>query len=63
MERNSRKLIALLKAEGWTLVSQDGSHQPFKHPSNPLLITVPHPRKDLPVGLVRRIYRDAGWRT
>lgn len=60
METISRKLIVLLKRQGWTLASQDGSHQTFKHPANPLLITVPHPKKDLPTGLVRRIYRDAG---
>lgn len=63
METNSRKLIVLLKADGWEPVSTTGSHQTFKHPTNPLLITVPHPRKDLPTGLVRRIYRDAGWRS
>ena len=62
MEANSRKLIALLKKDGWSEVSQDGSHVTLKHTTNPLLITVPHPKKDLPTGLVRRIYRDAGWR-
>jgi predicted RNA binding protein YcfA (HicA-like mRNA interferase family) len=25
-------------------------------------IVVPHPKKDLPIGLVRKIYKDAGWR-
>lgn len=63
MQRDSRKLLALLRDDRWTEVSHHGSHVTLKHPTNPLLITVPHPKKDLPAGLVRRIYRDAGWRT
>jgi len=34
----------------------------FKHPEHNVIITVTHPRKDLPLGLVRRIYKLAGWR-
>jgi plastocyanin len=29
-----------------------------KHP-----VVLVHPKKDLPIGLVRKIYKDAGWRT
>jgi predicted RNA binding protein YcfA (HicA-like mRNA interferase family) len=28
-----------------------------------VIITITHPRKDLPTGLVRRIYKLAGWRS
>jgi predicted RNA binding protein YcfA (HicA-like mRNA interferase family) len=40
-----------------------GDHHTFKHPQRPMLITVTHPRRDLPIGLVRRIYKLAGWRS
>ncbi len=38
-----------------------GSHYQFKHPSLPGKVTVPHPRKDIPAGTLRSIYRQAGW--
>jgi predicted RNA binding protein YcfA (HicA-like mRNA interferase family) len=38
-----------------------GSHHQFKHPRRPGKVTVPHPRKDLPVGTLRGIFRQAGW--
>jgi hypothetical protein len=37
-----------------------GSHQHFKHPSKPDLITVPHPKKDLGKRLVHKIRKQAG---
>lgn len=61
MERNSRRLIALLRQDGWELHAVSGSHHQFKHPSKPGKITVPHPNKDLPTGTVRSVYRQAGW--
>lgn len=61
MERNSRKLIRLLEQDGWTLDRIRGDHHVFKYEGKAELITVPHPKKDLPTGLVRRIYKIAGW--
>ena len=37
-----------------------GSHVQLKHPDNPLLITVPHPKRDLPQGTAAAVYRAAG---
>lgn len=62
MERNSRKLIRMLEEDGWVLDRVNGDHHTFKHPERDVIITVTHPRKDLPTGLVRRIYKLAGWR-
>lgn len=62
VERNSRKLIRMLEKDGWVLDRVRGDHQTFKHPARDAIITVTHPRKDLPTGLVRRLYRLAGWR-
>ena len=61
MERNSRKLIRKLKAGGWVVVAQRGSHVQLKHAQRPGRVTVPHPTRDLPAGTVRSIYRQAGW--
>lgn len=60
MERNSRKLIALLERAGWVLVGTTGSHHHFKHPMRPGKLTVPHPKRDLPIGTVRAILKQAG---
>jgi len=62
MERNSRKLMRLLEKNGWVLHRISGDHHQFKKDGVAYVITLPHPRRDLPTGLVRRIYKDAGWR-
>ncbi|RIK97827.1 MAG: addiction module toxin, HicA family [Proteobacteria bacterium] len=56
---NSRDLIAVLKADGWEQVAQKGSHVQFKHPTKPGRVTVPHPKKDLPLGTLRSIEKQA----
>lgn len=59
MERDSRKIITRLKKEGFELVSVRGSHHKFRKGS--IIVIVPHPKKDIPLGTVRSIARDAGW--
>ena len=59
---NSRDVIRALKANGWVQVVQKGSHVQFKHPSKPGRVTVPHPKRDLPLGTLRSIARQAGLR-
>ncbi|MBZ0229892.1 MAG: type II toxin-antitoxin system HicA family toxin [Bauldia sp.] len=62
MEANSRKLMQMLRKDGWALDRVNGDYHTFKHPDRTELITLTHPRKDLPVGQVRSIYRIAGWK-
>ncbi|GAB4246121.1 MAG: type II toxin-antitoxin system HicA family toxin [Deferrisoma sp.] len=50
-----------MRREGWVLHHVKGSHHQFKHPEKPGKITVPHPKRDLPVGTLRSIFRQAGW--
>jgi predicted RNA binding protein YcfA (HicA-like mRNA interferase family) len=50
-----------LKADGWEVVQIRESHHRFKHPTKPGRVTVPHPKRDLPIGMVRSIFRQAGW--
>ncbi|MBQ0819508.1 MULTISPECIES: type II toxin-antitoxin system HicA family toxin [Microvirga] len=57
---DSRDIIAALEADGWQRVAQKGSHVQFKHPTKPGRVTVPHPKRDIPVGTLRSIERQAG---
>lgn len=56
----SDEIINKLKADGWQKVHQKGSHIQFKHPAKPGKVTVPHPRKDLPLPTVNSILKQAG---
>lgn len=59
MERNSRQIIRRPEKDGFELVKVSGSHHKFR--KNGKTVTVPHPKKDLPIGTVRAIYKQAGW--
>ncbi|MGN6550289.1 MAG: type II toxin-antitoxin system HicA family toxin [Pararhizobium sp.] len=61
MLKDSRAIIDRLQADGFALVSVRGSHHKFKHPVSGRIVIVTHPRKDMPAGTVRSIYRQAGW--
>lgn len=63
METNSRKLLRMLQDNGWVVERIRGDHHNLKKEGVQELITLPHPKKDLPKGLVRRIYKIAGWKT
>ena len=56
----SRTLIKQLEADGWYLVGVKGSHHQYKHPHKQGRVTVPHPKKDLPIGTVKSILKQAG---
>ena len=58
---NSRDVIRRLLAEGWELARTKGSHHQYRHPTKPGLVTVPHPKRDLPIGTLRSIAKQAGW--
>jgi len=49
-----------MQRAGWKLDRVHGSHQIFKHPTRPGHVVVPHPKKDLGLGLVKAIRRQAG---
>ena len=57
---DSRTIIRALIADGWELVASKGSHHQFKHPSRPGRVTVPHPKRDIPLGTLRSIEKQAG---
>lgn len=57
---NSADLIKMLTKAGWIEVRVRGSHHHFKHPERKEVVTVPHPKKDLPIGTVNGILKAAG---
>jgi predicted RNA binding protein YcfA (HicA-like mRNA interferase family) len=57
---NSRELIKQLEADGWILRGAKGSHHIFVHPSKPGHISVPHPKKDMGIGIVHALLKQAG---
>ena len=56
---NSASLIKQIKADGKYLVHTVGSHQQFKHPTKPGKITIPHPKKDIAIGTLRNMMKQA----
>ncbi len=61
MLRNSRDIIRRLEKDGFELVSISGSHHKFHNPRSKRTVIVIHPKKDIAVGTVRAMYRQAGW--
>jgi predicted RNA binding protein YcfA (HicA-like mRNA interferase family) len=57
---NSREIIKKLKEDGWYEVRRKGSHVQFHHKVKPGTVTVPHPKRDLPIGTLKSIERQAG---
>ncbi len=56
---NSNDVINKLKQNGWILVRPKGSHHVFKNSALGLTVVIPHPRKDLPIGTLRAIAKQA----
>ena len=58
----STEVIRELRRDGWVEVRVRGSHHHFTHPTKPGIVTVPHPKKDVPVGTLASIGRQAGFK-
>lgn len=50
----------MLQAHGWFEVGHEGSHKQFRHPDLKGRVTVPHPKRDVPLGTVVSIERQSG---
>ena len=57
---SSADLIRELKKAGWILARVNGSHHVFANSQQPGIVVVPHPKKDLGMGLVKAIRQQAG---
>lgn len=58
---SSREVVSKLERDGWYRVRSKGSHLQFKHPTKKGRVTVPAGKRDVPLGTLRSIYRQAGW--
>jgi predicted RNA binding protein YcfA (HicA-like mRNA interferase family) len=57
---NSRDVIKELQKDGWFEVNQVGSHKQLRHPTKKGRATVPHPKRDIPIGTLKSIEKQAG---
>ena len=56
----SGEVMKRIEAAGWKQIRVTGSHHHFKHPTRPGLVTVPHPKKDIPKGTLKSIEKQSG---
>ncbi|MCB4770876.1 type II toxin-antitoxin system HicA family toxin [Ancylobacter sp. Lp-2] len=61
MLTSSRDIKKRLEREGWVVDRVKGSHHIFRNRESGAILVLPHPKKDLGSGLVRAIYKAAGW--
>ena len=58
---NAKAMAKALEENGWSFVSQNGSHMKFRNPTTGKTVIVPdHGPHDLTPGTQKRIMRDAG---
>ena len=57
---NSSAIIKQLEKGGWVLRGIKGSHHIYTHSKKSGHITVPHPKKNLGVGLANKLLKQAG---
>lgn len=56
----SAEVVKLIQAHGWRLVRISGSHHHFRHAERAGLVTIPHPKQNLPPGTLNSILKQAG---
>ena len=57
---NSRDVIRLIIRDGWEHVRTTGSHWHFRHEMKKGIVTIPHPKRDIPKGTLNSILKQAG---
>lgn len=57
---SSKQIMKILIEDGWYPYGKaTGSHHAFKHPYKIGKVIVPNPKKDLPIGTVKSIEKQA----
>jgi predicted RNA binding protein YcfA (HicA-like mRNA interferase family) len=57
-----REAVKLLEADGWALKRRGpGDLRQFTHPTKAGKVTVDMGVREIPIGTLRSIYRQAGW--
>lgn len=60
MDFSSKQIIKMLTEEGWFLDEIRGSHHQFKHSEIKGKVTIPHPKKSIPIKTALAILKQAG---
>lgn len=56
------EVVRRLKRDGWVLRNARGSHHQFVYPEKSGRVTVKLPSKEIPIGTLRNIFRQANWK-
>lgn len=58
----SKEVIKRLKEDGWeeAFPRTPGSHRHFRHPTKPGKVTVPDPKKEIPLPTLKSIEKQRG---
>jgi predicted RNA binding protein YcfA (HicA-like mRNA interferase family) len=57
-----KEITKRLKADGWTVKRKGpGDHVQYVHPTKPGKVTIDMGVRDIPIGTLRSIFRQAGW--
>src|SRR5260370_41840946 len=58
-----RDVIKLVEADGWYLISTEGDHRKYKHPTQRGRVTIAgHPSKEMPPGTLVSVFKQANCR-
>jgi len=57
---DSKKIIKIIKKNGWVHVRTTGDHWHFHHPEKFGIVTITHPKKDIPIGTLKSIEKQSG---
>lgn len=60
MPMTPKEIVKLLEANGFRLVSSNGSHRKYQHPESGRIVIVPFHAKDLKKGTEQNILKQAG---
>lgn len=56
-----RDVIRLIERDGWVQVRISGSHRQFRHPTKRGTVTIAgHPARDMPLGTMKSVMKQAG---
>jgi predicted RNA binding protein YcfA (HicA-like mRNA interferase family) len=58
----TKDVMKRLEADGWQARGGKGDHVNYTKPGVPQLITIDTGRREIGFGILRRIYRIAGWK-
>lgn len=60
---SAKEVVRRLNAEGWIVKRRGpGDHVQLMHPAKPGRVTVDMGARDIPIGTLRSIFRQAGWK-